>query len=75
MIYPVNFEQKVGFDRLREQVAARCTMLSARAKLEQETFCVSASEIERRLSLTDEMRLLIEMEREFPDGEFPDIDY
>ena len=24
--YPANFEQKIGFDRLREQVAALCTM-------------------------------------------------
>lgn len=29
MIYPANFEQKIGFDRLREQVAARCTMRAA----------------------------------------------
>jgi len=32
MIYPANFEQKIGFDRLREQVAARCTMRAARAR-------------------------------------------
>ncbi|MFQ7387334.1 MAG: hypothetical protein ACLRM8_06920 [Alistipes sp.] len=38
MIYPANFEQKIGFDRLREQVAARCTMRAARARLAGETF-------------------------------------
>lgn len=74
MIYPANFEQKVGFDRLREQVAALCSMRAAREKLSGEGFCTSAQEIVRRLSLTDEMRLVVEMEHEFPGGEFPDID-
>lgn len=74
MIYPANFEQKVGFDRLREQVAALCSMRAAREKLRGEGFCTSAQEIVWRLSLTDEMRLVVEMEHEFPGGEFPDID-
>ena len=74
MIYPVNFEQKVGFDRLREQVAALCTLRSAQEKLAQETFTASADEIVRRQSLADEMRLITQMEHEFPDAEFADID-
>ena len=74
MIYPANFEQKVGFDRLREQVAALCSMRVAREKLGGEGFCTSPQEIMRRLTLADEMRLVVEMEHEFPGGEFPDID-
>lgn len=38
MIYPQNFEQKIGFDRLREQVAALCTMRAARERLAGQTF-------------------------------------
>lgn len=38
MIYPATFEQKIGFDRLREQVAARCTMRAARERLAAEGF-------------------------------------
>lgn len=75
MIYPANFEQKIGFDRLREQVAALCTMRAAREKLAEETFSTSAREIERRLSLADEMRLVLDMEHDFPGGEYPDIDH
>ena len=56
MIYPATFEQKIGFDRLREQVAARCTMRAARERLVAEGFSTSAREIERRLALADEMR-------------------
>ena len=75
MIYPATFEQKIGFDRLREQVAARCTMRAARERLVAEGFSTSAREIERRLALADEMRLLLDMEHDFPGGEYPDVDY
>ena len=75
MIYPASFEQKTGFDRLREQVANLCTMRAARELLAAETFTTSVSEIERRLSLADEMRVLLEMEHDFPGGDYPDTDY
>lgn len=74
MIYPANFEQKVGFDRVREQVAALCTMRAARERLAAHTFSVSCVEVEERLALADEMRRILEMERDFPDIEFVDVD-
>lgn len=75
MIYPASFEQKIGFDRLREQVAARCTMRAARERIMDEGFCVSADEIARRLTLADEMRQVLDMEHDFPGGEYVDIDH
>ena len=74
MIYPATFEQKIGFDRLREQIAALCSMRAARERLAAEGFSTSAREIGQRLALADEMRLLLEMERDFPGGDYPDID-
>ena len=74
MIYPASFEQKIGFDRLRGQVAERCTMRAARELLAGETFSTVPQQIERRLALADEMRQLLDMEREFPGGEYPDTD-
>ena len=75
MIYPASFEQKIGFDRLRGQVAALCTMRAARELLASEGFTTSVPEIERRLSLADEMRVLLEMEHDFPGGDYPDTDH
>lgn len=75
MIYPATFEQKIGFDRLREQIAALCSMRAARERLAAEGFSTSAWEIGQRLALADEMRLLLEMERDFPGGDYPDIDF
>ena len=50
MIYPANFEQKVGFDRLREQVAALCTIRGGRERLCAEQFSTSQADVERRLA-------------------------
>ncbi len=74
MIYPNNFEQKIGFDRLREQVAALCTMRAARERLAGQTFSTDRTEIESRLALADEMRTILILERDFPDGEYADVD-
>ncbi len=75
MVYPATFEQKTGFDRLRGQVAALCTMYAARRLLEGETFSTSEQEIVRRLSLADEMRRLLDMEHDFPGGDYPDTEH
>ena len=44
MIYPSNFEQRVGFDRIREQIVERCSMLSARELMAEEGFTRSRRE-------------------------------
>ena len=75
MIYPASFEQKIGFDRVREQIAALCTMRAARERIAAEGFSISPREIEHRLALADEMRLVLDMERDFPGGEYPDVDH
>lgn len=74
MIYPATFEQKIGFDRLREQVADCCTMQAARRLVEEQGFLTSPREIERRLALADEMRQLLMMEFDFPGGDYPDVE-
>ncbi len=68
-----NFERKIGFDRIRAQLAERCTMPTARERLAAEEFSTSAREIEHRLSLADEMRIVLEMEHDFSKEDYPDI--
>ncbi len=74
MIYPSAFEQKIGFDRLREQVVECCTMQAARRRVAEQQFSTSPREIERRLTLADEMRSLLMMESDFPGGDYPDVE-
>ena len=73
VIYPENFEAKIGFTTIREQVVALCTMQHARELLAGEEFTNSQRELERRLSLAEEMRQILLSEREAPTEEFYDI--
>lgn len=73
MIYPANFEQRIGFDRIREQVMSLCSMQSARELVALEGFSTSKRDIEERLSLADEMRVVISMEYGADIGEQEDI--
>ena len=74
MIYPVNFEQKIGFDRVREQVASLCSMQVAREIIAGEKFSTSRSEIERKQEIADEMRTLMMLDPDAPRDEFPDME-
>ncbi len=74
MIYPSNFEQKIGFDRLREQVVALCSTQAAREIISAERFSTRRSDIEFRQDITDEMRVIIMLEPDAPRDEFPDLE-
>lgn len=74
MIYPANFEQKIGFDRLREQVVELCSMRAARDIIRAEKFSTSRREIEFRQEIADEMRVLLMLDVDAPRDEFPDVD-
>ena len=59
-------EEKLGFNRVRTLIADRCSTDYAASRVETETFCTDPDEIRRRLSLTDEMRLILLFEESFP---------
>ncbi len=69
-----SFESKVGFDRVREQVAEKCTTEGGRELLVREGFTYNAAEVERRLGLADELRVILTLEGGFPGGEFVDTE-
>lgn len=73
MIYPANFESKIGFDRIRALIAERCNTEAARAKLDEHRFSSRREVVENRIASADEMRTIIQMEHEFPNEEFCDL--
>ncbi len=74
MIYPQNFESKIGFDRVLEQIGALCAMPSAQSKLSEQGFLTSKKALLRRLTLADEMRTMLLMESDFPAGDYHDLE-
>ena len=72
MIYPENFESKIGFDRIRNQISALCITDGARAKLAELHFSTSRDEIVRLLEETFEMRTILMLESDFPENNYVD---
>ena len=69
-------EQKIGFDRIRQIISDKCSTTYAAERTANERFSNKASEIRKRLILTDEMRLIMMFEDGFPSGGFIDcIDF
>ena len=72
MIYPENFESKIGFDRIRNQIAVLCITDGAREKLSGLHFSTSREEIVRLLEETFEMRTILMLESDFPENNYVD---
>lgn len=62
----LRLETKLGFDRVRREVADRCNTDYAVQRVENENFSNDPEEIRQRLLLTDEMRLVLMFEDKFP---------
>ena len=65
-------EQKIGFDKVREKIAAKCATQYAVRKVAAEQISHDGGEIMFRLRLTDEMRLICLFEDSFPAGGYHD---
>lgn len=73
MIYPADFEQRIGFDRIRKMAENRCLTERAKEKVREITFSANIKQIETELSLADEMRSILMMEDGFPCDGLVDI--
>ncbi len=69
----MNPESKIGYDRIKAQVAALCTTDGGREKFLDESFSSDAATVSSRLRLADQMRQILTMESGFPNGEYTDI--
>ena len=65
-------ESKLGFDRVRTFVADRCSTEYAVARVAEEAFSTDPKVIGERLALTDEMRLIVMFEENFPTNGYID---
>ena len=65
-------EAKLGFDKVRAAIEARCSTEYAAARVAEEEFCTDAAQIHRRHLLADEMRLILMFEDSFPTAGYID---
>jgi DNA mismatch repair protein MutS2 len=72
-IYPNTFEQKVGFDKVRELVVAKCLCPLGAAKVAAAEFEYNFSLIESLINQVDEMKSICLMENSFPIENYYDL--
>lgn len=72
MIYPNDFETKVGFDRVRKMVEAYTATQLAKEKLSGLTLMSDARQVHAMLSQTSEMKSILMLESNFPQDGYVD---
>lgn len=73
MIYPKNYEQKIGFNEIRTLLAGHCTSTMGKERVDEMTFLTDVSIIRTKLAETREFIHLLEVEDKIPDMEFYDL--
>ena len=73
MIYPDNFERKIGFDEIRTLLRERCLCQIGRDKVDELAFTDDAAEVQERLMQVHEFRQLMETATDFPLQYFFDV--
>lgn len=73
MIYPNNFEQKIGFDKIRNKIKERCLSPLGQEAAEQITFSTNYNNIIKMVEECNEFLSIIESEKEFPCDHFYDV--
>lgn len=72
-IYPENFENKIGFDKIRELLSSRCLSEMGKEHTISCNFSSDANAIERQLDETIEFQKILREELNFPTGYFIDM--
>ena len=73
MIYPNNFEQKIGFNEIRTLLRERCLSTLGKEQVEKMAFCDNAETINEWLLQVREFRHLTEEVEDFPLQYFYDV--
>ncbi|GHV19709.1 endonuclease MutS2 [Bacteroidia bacterium] len=73
MIYPDNFEYKIGFDKIRHLVSAKCLCPLGEEKVEEMIFSSDYQSVRKQLHQTNEFIRILEEEEHFPSGNFYDV--
>lgn len=73
MIYPQNFEEKIGFCDIRKQLSTKCLSPLGREKVDAIAFSIVRQDIEQWLTETTEFVSILTGEDEFPASYFFDM--
>ena len=75
MIYPQNFEQKTGFDKIRHLITEKCLSPLGEERVAEMGFSADFEVVSKRLEQTDEFIRILHGDTEFPASYFFDVRY
>lgn len=75
MIYPDNFEHKLGFDKIRQLIGEHCLSSLGKERAEKIRFSSDISVVTELLEQTDEFVRILQGKRAFPTNHFIDMRY
>lgn len=75
MVYPDNFEHKLGFDKIRRLISEQCLSSLGKEETEKIRFSSNVGHVSELLEQTDEFVRILEGERSFPANYFIDVRY
>ncbi|MCR5714574.1 MAG: Smr/MutS family protein [Bacteroidales bacterium] len=73
MVYPENFEEKIGFTRLREMLGDLCESDLGKAGVERMQFMTAYADVEEALACTEEFRQILMLEDGYPAHRITDL--
>lgn len=73
MLYPENFEHKIGFDKIRDMLKGGCLSNLGRMRVDKIRFSNKYSFIETLVAQVDEFKQIMLMEDDFPLNHFIDL--
>jgi len=73
MIYPQNYEQKIGFDKIRELTITYCLSPLGEEKVDEMAFSSHYDSVRKQLYQTHEFVRIIQEEDHFPSDHFYDV--
>ena len=73
MIFPENFEEKIGFDSIRALLKGRCLSSLGKSRVDEIAMSNNFELIKLNLSLTDEFLQILQSDEEFPVQHFFDL--
>lgn len=73
MIYPENFEIKLGFDKIRQKIKNNCLSSATHEDVDAMSFLTHKESIQRSLDFTEELKQVLMFHEQFPMGDFQDL--
>jgi len=73
VLYPENFENKIGFDKIREMLKGGCLSNLGRNRVDKIRFSKNYTFIQTLVSQVDEFKQIMAMEDDFPLNHFFDV--